>query len=1192
MLSGVIRSRPWTIIVAWIIIVAILSQYAAQINNVVKTETESFLPERVESVRAEKELSKLYNASGAEKRAEPEYLILVHGVDVSLDSYYKLKGPGRYDQLKEQAQGDIFSWIDIVDSVRENISQGYMKGVNQTVQAVKGVVMLNAGYNHSLYAAEMLTKAVAGADMAYTGLLKNMSLLAGNISGLKGFSSLVCSACNKFLPLEMKTYFDVVRAEALLEEYTNAYENGSLTPADVTVVVNMSNLTAYGVEPVTPDLVGAVFNFTLMSGGPQAFSNSLAAQLAAALVEQAVGDSMNSTQFQQVYPALTASAKVWYNFVVQRPDDRLIITQAPDPFQGQLLLLQNLSDSLPALKPEAAAKTAWEVYNATGGDIGLLLLIANTTAQLGCDPNMTGEAVATAITVLLSSQGIPQQMAQELAGQLVETGTVNRSLVLNIALELFSQKAAEKGENVSTLVPHLKELITSLDPAGQGNLTSGPLLNASAAYLVGVEAGAIQGPPEAFVKPLAEQSPGLEEAVFRVYVMIVQYKQGPDAVPLLGALWDSGLLGSDNETLLSQIPQLLAPMTAKKANISNETALEIVKAAVEVYKGNITLEQAVDSLTNQTLEEVFPEVVDEIKGLLVEKNLTGFLISYNPQAATTEEKVNLTKHLKSLVKDSLERAGYGSAEVLAGGNGYMSWEMRQAALKDVQKSDRMSMVFVLIMMAIVLESIAAVFLPFIGIGFGLVTSLAIAYFLAKAGVIDVTTHSRTIMYTTGLGLGIDYAVYVSRRFREVAAEGLPSREAAARAFSLSWKPVIAGATTAMIGFGSMLIARDFPFLTSIGANVPLTIFMVMIASITFIPALLAYVGETRWFWWPRHPVETRKKARPATGGRLSVIARKPLPFLLLVLILGGLSAYVVASYQGSYDITLNLPHNTESYRAVQAINTYYDPGVLYPTYIIASSPDTAKEVSAKIQNLSCVSKTVVEENLQGRVVYAYMSVNPLSAEGVKCAEEIRGIAHSIDPGSLVGGMSSVNLDLRNEINHVFYHKVYPVAITLMFLTILAAYGGLAVALAAVFSVVLAAYMGSAATILYYEHVKNLEVLWYLPVIVFTAILGVGMDYNSFYIARAREECEKECSRDAVARSLRLGTPTVIGLSIIMASAYVGLAVTSTPGLASMGAALMLGVLAAGVNASLLLTPPLVALLGQASWWPRRAGRKG
>ncbi len=363
----------------------------------------------------------------------------------------------------------------------------------------------------------------------------------------------------------------------------------------------------------------------------------------------------------------------------------------------------------------------------------------------------------------------------------------------------------------------------------------------------------------------------------------------------------------------------------------------------------------------------------------------------------------------------------------------------------------------------------------------------------------------------------------------------------------------------------------------------------MIASITFIPALLAIVGGKDWFWWPRHPREKTHEDSRTARVLYPLVKTRIIPLAVVLLLAVG--AYtVMAGFTGSYDMSLNLPRDSETAKTNEIINTYYDPGVLYPVYIVTSSPDKAEAINQSISQLSCVAKVVVPAEYNGRLVRAYMSVNPLSYEGIQCAEQIRDLAHQVDPGSLVGGMSAVNLDLRNLINSVFYNKVYPVAITLMFLTMLIAYGGLLTSIAAILSVVLAAYTASAITILVYSKIIGIDVLWYLPVIVFTAILGVGMDYNSFYLARLREECEKECGSQAIKASLAHATPIVLGLATIMAGAYIGLAATSTPGLSQMGTALVLGVLLAGLYASVLLTPPLVLLLRNKAWWPRTIRR--
>ena len=798
----------------------------------------------------------------------------------------------------------------------------------------------------------------------------------------------------------------------------------------------------------------------------------------------------------------------------------------------------------------------------------------------GCDNQTAPQALENTLKTYLAAAGVPGD-PEILAGQVID-GNINKTLVLDYIIEEAIQHVNLSEQNITALIPGIKSMIETYDPNATGTLTTPDNALKAATIMLLVSQGV---DPQEASELATTTSPSLENMAYLVLNSTVATMGGEQAVETLSMLHHERLLGASNEILLQAMPELLSPSLMKKGNMTQEQAQAIVRLALSVYLGETDVETAVNRLVNTTLLEVFPRIIEPLRGLLIEANGTGFIISLQPQKDDIEENAKLAMSVKERFENTFSSLGFSNATLLLGGNDYMVYEMRHSAQEDIQKSDRLSMVFVIIVLALLLESIAAIFLPFIGIGMGLILGMAAAYLLASQGVIDVTTHSRTIMFSTGLGLGIDYAVYVSKRFREAVSEGYHHRDAAAHAFTMSWKPVIAGATTASIGFGSMMLATDFSFISSIGATAPLTIVGVMLVSITFIPALLAYVGEKGWFWWPRKP-QPRIHRRGRFHGIGRIVASRPLAFIGLVALVTVAAAVVMTGFQGSYDMALNLPRGSESAESLHLLNSQYDPGILYPVLIVATDAQHAVQVNNSVSQLQCVGRAEVLDGYQGRVVRAIMNVEPLSPDGISCVKEIRDAAHETDPGSLVGGMSSVNLDLSELINHIFYHKVYPVAIVLMFITLLVAYGGLASAITAVLSVVLAAYWGSALTVFLYEHILGQRVLWYLPVIVFTAILGVGMDYNSFYLARAREECEKQCGAEGVTDSIEKGTPTVLGLATIMAGAYAGLALTSSPGLSEMGLTLVVGVLLAGLNASLILTPPVISYLKDHAWWPR------
>ena len=1172
-MEGVIRKRPWTIIAVWLIVVIIAGPLAASINDIVKTSEEEFLPPTSESIKAEKEMAKL--RVGNETAAAPGFMLVVSGVPVDIDSYHRLKA--WYNGLKEEYSNASFSsWIDIVENIEVQSARGLDKGLNMSVQAVKGLLATSQTYNKLKTGINQTAGLLEASDRAYQGYWNAGTGLQAGLPLVERISESLNLSCNVFLPVIVKTYYDVIRSEALLEKLTDAYTNPPIDEVDVSIVVKASNITRAG--PLNPGIIYAVYNATLANGGPSNFNNTLAADLAMELAWQGLQSTGLPAEAQGLY---NATAALWKATVAEMQDHRSIILGAPDTTTGQLQLLALLDQTMESLKPLLGKQIGDSILSQLPPQAaGLANYTVNSIVESNC--TVTNKTIPSILAGFLESQGVNRAIAEKIAGDVVE-GAFTKEKAARYAVETVVKYAESKGIEIPE--PFINLLVNTLleyDPNASGAL-EGPQKYGVAAILT-LESTRIdlsRNEVETLVK-----TKSLDEASYIATKLLLSRKAGTRIASFVDLLWERSLLGADNETILKEAPEILAEIAAQQGhNITKNEAEILASYAVMIVEGKLSYDDALEDLVNKTVVEAFDSVIEKIEGVLVERGGNGFLIGVSIDGGNLAEKASTAEHIKTRVLEGLKDVGYSNVKVLLDGNDYMSYEIREAAQRDIEKSDKLSMVFVIIILGLIMESIAAVFLPFIGIGFGLVVSLALAYLLGKYGVVDVTTHSRTIMFTTGLGLGIDYAAYVARRFREAAARGLNSREAAVEAYRKSLRPVLAGATTAMIGFGSMMLAWDFPFISSIGSNVPLTIFSVMIASITFIPALLAYVGETRWFWWPRHPIASADR-EPRFKGVGKFIASKPLVPLAIAVILAVFAGVVMTGFTGGYDFAINLPRDSEARRALDYINTNYDAGVLYPVYIVASSKEKASEIRASVKDLPCVAKAEVEDAYQDRVVKVVMSVYPMSKDGVECAKTLREKAHTIDPDSLVGGMAAVNLDLQNLINDRFYHRVYPVALTLMFLTFLAAYGGVVTALSAILAVVIAAYAGSALTILLFQDILGEEVMWYLPVIVFTAILGVGMDYNSFYIARAREECTRDCSREGVADSIALGTPTVLGLAAIMAGAYVGLALASSPGLSMMGTALIFGVLLAGINASLILTPPLIALLGRASWWPR------
>ena len=1146
-LSGVIREKPWALILAWLVIVALASPLAARIGDVVKTETGSFLPSTAESVRAEEALEKL----GA--TTAPGYIIVVSGVNVSYDTYSRLREG--YHEAERLSGVDFYSWIDVVDEARASLNESLGQALNAAVSLVNATYTLGSSYNRTLAALENTTGLIVKLDEAYVGAWRLLSA-APNLTRLVVGAS---EACNRSLPAYAATYYNVVRVEALLE-HTDAYREGLSNDTVAAVLAGLARLDDRGIPTPSPEFVAGVYKIVSGLGGPQAFNNSVAARV-------------TSTLLSNVMPAnvLSALESAWTSVVANYTDFRIVVEDRGNTTLGQLALLSTIfNEVVPRVKPSAAAAlTAALAPSLPEEALGIASAAAGRAA---CNPDRAPRVLADVLASTLDPEGASGGLALEVALKAVEGNATTADAARLVA----AIAAAKAPQDKRALVLEAASVLASMDPEARGLLADPGNASVAAAYMLAAAMNATVDVDE--LRAYAGNAAGLAYILLKSTLA----SRDPRAVELLDALWSSGALGRslDAETVKEVVARLLAQRSGGR--LDESTAMLIASKALEVYQGSEDASHALAELVDYlTKVKVIPKVLDEMKGLLVEKDYGGFIVAL-ANATEVEDALKAKAEIVELLRDN----GY-AATVFLDGDSYMRHEIREAALSDIERSDRMSMILVFIILALLMESLAAVALPFVGIGFGLAAALAAAYVLASKGVIDVTTHSRTIMFTTGLGLGIDYAAYVARSFREELASGSGPREAAARAFERSWRPVLAGATTAAIGFGSMMLAKGFPFVYSIGTNVPLSILLVMTASLTFIPALLAYVGGSRWFWWPSKPGAGGERGR----GLGRVAASRPAVLLAVGLVVIAASAVVYSGFHGSYDITLNLPRGSESLKAISIVNREYDPGALYPVYVVASDADAARSIAERVSSLDCVARAWVD-NTTGRVVNVVLSVYPLDVEGMECASRIRSVAHQVDPASLVGGIPSVNLDLRDYIKSVFYGRVYPVAVTLMIATILAAYGSLVIALAAVGGILAASLTGTAAAVAVYQSVLGEKVIWFLPIITLTAILGVGMDYNSFFIARAREECMRECSRGALARAVSAGSPLVLGLATIMAGAYIGLAVAKSPALSQMGVALTLGVLFAGLYAALLITPPLIALLGRAAWWPRAPRREG
>ena len=652
-------------------------------------------------------------------------------------------------------------------------------------------------------------------------------------------------------------------------------------------------------------------------------------------------------------------------------------------------------------------------------------------------------------------------------------------------------------------------------------------------------------------------------------------------------------------------------------------ALQILEqAALAIVSGEkIEPRKLLASVEESVKEQVF----ESLKNRMVSKDKTTILLIIEYK---TENKT-IVYNTTTFIEEKLRGKDYNCYAL---GGVYQSLEVRKSISEDIRRVDKLSAAIVLTVLLAVMGAVAASILPFLAIGASVLLGTAIVTLLAIHGA-SITSWARSMMIATALGLGIDYTAYVVTRVREELARGGDPRDAIRRGLAASIAGVAGSATTDFLGFASFLLAWDMPFLKSLGIALPPVVLTVALASVTLVPAILAFVAEKKWFWWPRG-IRTRRTRTPLLA-KLAV--SKPALALSILALLAIPAAYNLATFTGSYDLKLFMPEDSRIVEGIAVLEEKLTPGKLYPINIIVVlksryglekvlklSKNLIGNITAEVeaivygptrpQGRPVEPRTVLEAgkaglNLASQYIHntstttiftvrVELLVNPLTSEGLKLVAKIHDIAHKWAEKEaetveevLVGGVPATINELNTVMSREFLLRVLPAATLSMALSMYIVFRTLTAALLPLASVALGVSYALLAASILFEKLANVGLLWFLPTIVAVAALGVGMDYNSFYINRLLEEASRARPREAALAASTATTKLILGLSLIVSSSYSAMIFTRSWGLRELGSTLALAILFTSLIASAVLWPSTTTLIGDKTWWPRRMRRK-
>ncbi|MFJ3897618.1 MMPL family transporter [Streptomyces sp. NPDC090083] len=468
----------------------------------------------------------------------------------------------------------------------------------------------------------------------------------------------------------------------------------------------------------------------------------------------------------------------------------------------------------------------------------------------------------------------------------------------------------------------------------------------------------------------------------------------------------------------------------------------------------------------------------------------------------------------------------------------------------------------------------------------------------------------------GLGVGIDYALFIVTRHRRGLKRGLPVTEAVTNAVVTTGRAVVFAGATVCIALLGMLILR-LGFLNGVAIAASLTVVLTVAASVTLLPALLSLIGpralsrrERRRLaeHGPQPELPTGLAARwsafverrPKLLGTLALI-------VMTVLALPTLSLHLGTSDQG------NDPRSSTTRHAYDLLADGFGPGVNGPLTLVTKIGGAEDRLT--LDNLDATLRTTEGIASVTPVTYdsggstGYFSVVPDSApQSRRTSDLVDRLRTEVLPRAETGTSLDIHVGgvtaSYDDFADVIVGKLplfVGVVISLGCVLLLLAFRSIGIplkaaamniaAVAAAFGVVVAIFQwGWGSELLGLGRAGPIEP--FLPVIMVSVLFGLSMDYQVFLVSRMYEEwLETGDNRRAVRVGLAETSRVINSAAVIMISVFLAFVLSGDRVIAMFGIALASAVALDAFVLRTLLVPALMHLLGGANWWlPRRLDR--
>jgi putative drug exporter of the RND superfamily len=543
-----------------------------------------------------------------------------------------------------------------------------------------------------------------------------------------------------------------------------------------------------------------------------------------------------------------------------------------------------------------------------------------------------------------------------------------------------------------------------------------------------------------------------------------------------------------------------------------------------------------------------------------------------------------------------------------------------------ESSELIGIIAAMVILTLTFGTVVAMLLPILNAILALLSTLAIIRLLGHVGT--VPTVAPTLATMIGLGVGIDYALFIVTRHLRGLHEGLDIPESIARATATSGGAVLFAGCTVTIAVVSLAIA-GIPLVTMLGLMSGIAVVVAVTAALTLLPALLAIVGPRINALRIRTPPSDEQAQRGRWATLAGDIAKRPvLTGVLALAILIPLIIPLGSLVLGQQDVAA-LSTSTTARRAYDLISKNFGPGVNGPLLIAVSlSPPAAPSSSSSTSSssgssgaqsdpratdprLATLQKEVagtagvagvtpIQIDTAGTTAYfnAISKTGPAEAATTRVVDDLRSSVipkaeKGTDMKAYVGGSTAAYEDLASAISRKLPLQIL-VVIALSFALLVLAFRTVVVpAQAAVMNLLsIAASYGVLTAIFQFGWLDGLiglsgpvPIVSYVPLFMFAILFGLSMDYEVFLVSQIEEHVHagQESTRSVVS-GLVTSARVITAAALIMVFVFGSFLLNGDPTIKEFGIGLAVAVIIDATIVRCLLVPALMVLMGKLNWY--------